>query len=135
MIKGLSHMTFIVCDLDKTEKMLVHVLDAKKLYDSGDKTFSLTPERFYDIAGLWVAIMQDDKAELSRTYNHIAFQIDDTEYQDRLERIQSLGLEVQEGRSRIEGEGRSIYFYDYDNHLFELHTGTFNERLQAYAAG
>ena len=30
------------------------------------------------------------------------------------------------------GEGRSLYFYDDDNHLFELHTGTLEERLQRY---
>ncbi len=35
-------------------------------------------------------------------------------------------------RSRVEGEGRSLYFYDYDNHLFELHTGTLFQRLQKY---
>jgi fosfomycin resistance protein FosX len=27
------------------------------------------------------------------------------------------------------------YFYDYDNHLFELHTGTLEERLARYAEG
>lgn len=32
----------------------------------------------------------------------------------------------------MEGEGRSLYFYDYDNHLFELHTGTLTERLKRY---
>lgn len=35
-------------------------------------------------------------------------------------------------RSRIIGEGRSIYFYDFDNLLFELHTGTLSERLACY---
>lgn len=36
-------------------------------------------------------------------------------------------------RKRIEGEGHSIYFYDYDNNLLELHTGTLEERLEAYS--
>ncbi len=31
------------------------------------------------------------------------------------------------------GEGHSLYFYDHDNHLFELHTGTLEERLARYA--
>lgn len=43
-----------------------------------------------------------------------------------------MGIEIRESRNRIKEEGRSIYFYDYDNHLFELHTGTLNERLEAY---
>lgn len=37
-----------------------------------------------------------------------------------------------EGLSRVSGEGRSIYFYDHDNHLFELHTGTLQERSDRY---
>jgi hypothetical protein len=36
------------------------------------------------------------------------------------------------GRKRVEGEARSTYFYDYDNHLFELHTGTLRERIASY---
>jgi hypothetical protein len=35
---------------------------------------------------------------------------------------------------RVEGEGRSLHFYD-DNHLFELHTGTLEERLERYRQG
>jgi hypothetical protein len=43
-----------------------------------------------------------------------------------------LGLETMKDRKRIKGEGKSIYFYDYDNHLFELHTGSLGERLKHY---
>ncbi|MGC3347905.1 FosX/FosE/FosI family fosfomycin resistance thiol transferase, partial [Enterococcus faecium] len=32
----------------------------------------------------------------------------------------------------VKGEASSIYFYDFDNHLFELHTGTLQERLKSY---
>jgi hypothetical protein len=35
----------------------------------------------------------------------------------------------------VEGEGQSLYFYDFDNHLFELHTGTLAQRLARYAQG
>ena len=41
-------------------------------------------------------------------------------------------IEIKPPRPRIEGEGLSLYFYDYDNHMFELHTGTLAERLQHY---
>jgi len=67
-----------------------------------------------------------------RTYNHIAFKIDDGDYNTYLERINSLGVDIRPERKRVEGEGRSIYFYDFDNHLFELHTGTLEERLKRY---
>jgi len=132
MIEGLSHITLIVSNLDRTEEMLTKVLDAQKIYDSGEKTFSLTKERFFDIGGVWVATMEGDPLP-SQTYNHIAFKMGSEEYEDRLQRIRSLGLQVKEGRSRVEGEGRSIYFYDHDNHLFELHSGTLEERLRRYS--
>lgn len=132
MIEGLSHMTFIVRDLDRMEDMLTKVLDAKKIYDSGEKTFSLSKERFFDIGGIWVATMKGDPLS-ERTYNHVAFKMGRNDFEDRLQRIQSLGLDVMEGRSRVEGEDHSIYFYDYDNHMFELHSGTLDERLERYA--
>ena len=47
-------------------------------------------------------------------------------------RIRKAGLDLEPPRARVEGEGRSIYFYDHDNHLFELHTGTLKERLGRY---
>ncbi|HBL8290221.1 TPA: VOC family protein, partial [Listeria monocytogenes] len=54
------------------------------------------------------------------------------EVDEYIERIKSLGVEIKPERPRVQGEGSSIYFYDFDNHLFELHTGTLEERLKRY---
>ena len=136
MIEGLSHITFIVRDLDRMEEILVSVLGARKVYDSGDNTFSVSRERFFlageEPAPVWLAIMEGESLP-TRTYNHVAFKISETDYPACLERVRALGLEVREGRSRVTGEGRSIYFHDGDNHLFELHTGTLTDRLKRYA--
>jgi len=70
--------------------------------------------------------------QIEKSYNHIAFKIDESDYELYLERIEKLGLEIKSGRKRVAGEGRSIYFYDYDNHFFELHTGTLESRLLSY---
>ena len=131
MIDGLSHITFIVSDLDKMEVILMKVLDAKKIYDSGDRTYSLSKERFFNIGGIWVATMEGEPLR-DKTYNHVAFKMAVEDYDKKLQRIQALGLEVREGRSRADGEGRSIYFYDFDNHMFELHSGTLQDRLRCY---
>jgi fosfomycin resistance protein FosX len=48
-------------------------------------------------------------------------------------KIKQRGLEIIESRQRSAGEGHSLYFYDFDNHLFELHTGTLDQRLAIYA--
>ena len=136
MIQGLSHVTLIVRDLDRMEQILTAVLDAMKVYDSGDNTFSVSREKFFlvghDPDAIWIAIMEGESLP-TQTYNHIAFKISEADYPTCLERVRALCLEVREGRPRVEGEGRSIYFHDEDNHLFELHTGTLVERLKRYA--
>ena len=135
MIEGLSHITFVVRDLDRMEVMLATILGAQRVYDSGAKPFSVAQERYF-LAGeephrIWIAIMQGESMP-SRTYNHVAFKISESNYDECLQRVVSLGLSVREGRPRVDGEGRSIYFHDDDNHLFELHTGTLKERLERY---
>ncbi len=136
VIEALSHITFIVRDLDRMEEILVSVIGARKVYDSGDDTFSVSRERFFlageDAAPVWLAIMEGESLP-TRTYNHVAFKISEADYPACLERVQALGLEVREGRPRVAGEGRSIYFHDRDNHLFELHTGSLSARLKRYA--
>lgn len=131
MIQGISHITFIVSDLEKMTKFLTSIFDAEEIYSSGDQTFSISKEKFFLINGLWIAIMEGDSLP-EKTYNHVAFKITEDDYQLYAARVRSFGVDVKESRSRVEGEGRSLYFYDYDNHLFELHTGTLNQRLQRY---
>ncbi|WP_313340420.1 FosX/FosE/FosI family fosfomycin resistance hydrolase [Sedimentibacter sp.] len=130
MIYGISHITFIVKDLDKAAKFLKEIFEAKEIYSSDGKEFSISKEKFFLINDLWIAVMEGEETE--KSYNHIAFKIDESDYEKYLKRIESLGLEMKTGRKRVTGEGNSIYFYDYDNHLFELHTGTLETRLLRY---
>lgn len=131
MIEGFSHMTFIVRDLDRMSAILTGVFDAREVYSSGNETFSMSREKFFLIGDIWIAIMEGE-ALPTRTYNHIAFKIAEADFDLYIRRIEALGLEMRPPRPRVEGEGRSIYFYDDDNHMFELHTGTLAERLARY---
>jgi len=134
LIGGLSHITLIVKDLERTSLFLEKIFNAKQVYSSGDNTFSLSEEKFFLINGLWICIMKGEP-QGERTYNHIAFKIQDSEIDEYISRIKDTGAETRPERSRVDGEGRSIYFYDFDNHLFELHTGTLEERLVRYSQG
>ncbi len=134
MIEGLSHVTFIVSDLDRTTKFLQEVFDAEEVYSSGEEAFSVSKEKFFSIGGVWVAVMEGEPLP-EKTYNHVAFKIPEDEFEVYAERIRASGVDVKEGRSRVEGEGQSLYFYDHDNHLFELHTGTLKQRLRRYESG
>lgn len=134
MIEGLSHITFIVEDLDRMADLLTRVFDAEEIYSNGAETFSISREKFFLIGGQWIAVM-DGEALPNGTYNHIAFKIAEADLPLYRERISALGLDPRESRPHMSGEGSSLYFYDYDNHLFELHTGTLAERLVRYAQG
>ncbi len=134
MIEGLSHITFIVKDLEQTKRLLVNTLGGKEVYDSGDHSFSISREKFFEVGGVWIAAMEGDPLS-EKTYNHVAFKIRAEDLPRFRNAIEKLGLPIREPRPRGDGEGQSLYFYDFDNHLFELHTGTLTERLTAYAPG
>jgi len=131
MISGLSHITLIVKDLERTTLLLNSVFEAQEIYTSGDETFSLSKEKYFLIGNVWLCIMEGEPLS-ERTYNHIAFKINESKFDDFMNRILEMGVDIKPERPRVSGEGRSIYFYDFDNHLFELHTGTLDERLNRY---
>lgn len=133
MVEGLSHITFIVHDLGRMASFLKNIFDAKEIYASGEKTFSQSREMFFLVGDVWVAIMEGDPLK-NATYNHVAFKISEADFEDYENRVRAAGVEIKQPRSRIVGEGRSLYFYDFDNHLFELHTGSLVDRMASYNA-
>ncbi|MEG6584601.1 hypothetical protein V6C17_03215 [Dendrosporobacter sp. 1207_IL3150] len=68
------------------------------------------------------------------SYNHVAFKVAEEELEKYEAKIRDLGLDFKPSRPRVAGEGRSLYFYDFNNHLFEIHTGTLEESLKRYAS-
>ena len=131
-IPGLSHITFITRDLAKMSRIIIDVLGGKEIYDSAAKNFSISHEKFFMVGDIWVVIMEGESLP-SYTYNHIAFKTDDAGLERAKRAIEKLDLEIKPSRPRVEGEGQSLYFYTYDNHLIELHTGTLHERLKRYS--
>ena len=126
MIESLSHITSAISHLERASHFMKTVSDAHEVYSNGEKIFSIAKEKFYLLSGSWFAIMEGGPIA-EKTYNHVAFKNSDDALERYEARLRSLGLEIMVGRSRICGEGRSLYFYDDDKHLFELHTGTLNQ--------
>lgn len=131
MIQGVSHITFVVHNLEKASIFLRSIFDAQEVYSSGNKKFSISKEKFFIINNIWIAIMEGD-ALSKKTYNHIAFKVSENDFDKYVEKVKKMDVEIKESRVRIDGEGRSLYFYDYDNHLFEIHTGEIESRLAKY---
>jgi fosfomycin resistance protein FosX len=133
-IEGVSHFTFIVRDLDRMARFLCEGLGAVEVYDSKGRNFSISREKFFVLGGVWLAAMEGIPPT-ERSYRHLAFKVPESELPDFEQRLRQLGVEISQPRSRIEGEGVSLYFYDFDNHLYELHTGTLEQRLERYGCG
>ena len=129
-IEGISHITFIASDLERTANLLCVGLGATEVYDSAKKNFSISREKFFTLGGVWLAVMEGKSVD--RSYRHIAFKINATDLPQLEAKLRSLGVEIQPSRPRVEGEGQSLYFYDFDNNLFELHSGTLEQRLERY---
>ncbi|MDI6741150.1 MAG: FosX/FosE/FosI family fosfomycin resistance hydrolase [Smithella sp.] len=132
MIETISHITIIVRDVEKMGNFLRTIFDAEEVYDSSKENFSLSYEKFFIVGGIWMAVMEGEPLP-ERSYNHVAFKVSDSDFDEYVLRIKQFGVNIKPSRDRVSGEARSIYFYDYDNHLFELHTGTLNERLLHYS--
>jgi catechol 2,3-dioxygenase-like lactoylglutathione lyase family enzyme len=133
-MKGLSHITFIVRDLDRMSMLLCEGLGAREVYDSSNHNFSLSREKFFVLGDTWLAAMEGE-SPAERSYQHVAFTVSEPDLPMYQARLEALGVEIRPPRSRVDGEGLSLYFYDFDNHLFELHTGTLEQRLTRYGVG
>jgi fosfomycin resistance protein FosX len=132
MIESLSHITLIVRDVKRMGEFLRTIFDAREIYDSRENNYSLSYEKFFIIGGTWIAVMEGEPLT-ERSYNHIAFKVPESEFDEYISKLNQLGVEIKPDRYRVSAEMRSIYFYDYDHHLFELHTGTLDDRLLYYA--
>ena len=130
-VTGLSHVTFVVEAVDRTANLWTDGLGATEVYDSVLKNFSLAREKFFLLAGVWVAVMRGEPGP--RSYRHVAFHVPKHELSEFEARLSLLGVEILSPRPRVEGEGASLYFHDYDNNLIELHSGSLEERLRVYA--
>ena len=132
-IQGISHITFIVRDLERMATFLCQGLGAREVYDSHNKNFSLSREKFFVLGGVWLAAMEGEPPA-QRTYQHVAFKVAESDLPLYEANLRALGAEIRPPRSRVDGEGQSLYVYDFDNHLFELHTGTLEQRLTRYGS-
>lgn len=131
---GISHITFLVRDLERMSTFLCKGLGAREVYDSASHNYSLSREKFFVLGGVWLAAMEGDPPS-EKSYQHVAFMVSESDLPMHQANLQSLGVEFRPPRSRIDAEGQSLYFYDFDNHLFELHTGTLEQRLARYGVG
>ncbi|WP_077317946.1 metallothiol transferase FosB [Virgibacillus proomii] len=127
-IQGINHLLFSVSDLKRSIKFYQQVFDATLLVQ-GRRT------AYFDFNGLWLALNEEKdipRQEFHQSYTHIAFTIDEDDFQAMYDKLKALRVNILEGRKRDNRDKQSIYFTDPDGHKFEFHTGFLADRLAYY---
>jgi catechol 2,3-dioxygenase-like lactoylglutathione lyase family enzyme len=121
MLTGFNHLTLAVTDLSRSLNFYSRLLNFRLLatWDTG---------AYLSLGDLWLCLSLDrNKAhEITLTYTHYAFSIQQSDFHALRQYLQSEGVkEWQVNRS----EGDSFYFLDPDGHKLEFHVGTLRSRL------
>ncbi|MCI2803683.1 FosB/FosD family fosfomycin resistance bacillithiol transferase [Staphylococcus pettenkoferi] len=128
MIKSINHVTYSVSDLKNSVDFYKNILKAKILLEGKNTAY-------FTVGGVWLALNEESdipRNEIQYSYTHIAFSIDEREFDGWYKWLKENNVNILNGRQRDVRDKKSIYFTDPDGHKLELHTGTLEDRLKYY---
>ena len=124
MSTTISHIALVVRDPARTAHLFETLFGVKPVLPKQERKGPA--ETFISIGGAWFVLVLGEPAA-ARTDDHIAFSVPEDQLSALAAKLTVLGIESQ--MSRAGTAAKSLYFVDYDNHLFELHTGELEREL------
>jgi catechol 2,3-dioxygenase-like lactoylglutathione lyase family enzyme len=109
----LSHIALVVADPQRTIALFQQLFDAQAVRRVDEEGHDETCIR---LGKTWFQLVPA-KIQPQRTGDHIAFLVSQDELQKTLKKLQDLKMEYILARGDT-----ALYFFDYDNHVFELDT-------------
>ena len=125
MLGPIAHIALIVRDPARTAEFLRDVFAVPVLRRTDAEGHD---ETFLRLGGTWFALIGAD-VERQRTGDHIAFHVARETIPLVAGRLKSKGCEF-----ILSESGTSLYFFDFDNHVFELDCSDREQELNGLVA-
>jgi catechol 2,3-dioxygenase-like lactoylglutathione lyase family enzyme len=128
MINALNHITLAVKDIDKSFEFYRNVLELTPLVKWDNGAYFLAGHKDN---GFWFCLNKDDARIPNLCYTHYAFSVLKEDFDKMSAKIISSGAVIFKENT---SPGKSLYFFDPDGHKLEIHTGSWQERIQVKKA-
>ena len=113
ILDELSHIALVVTDAQRTAALFRKLFDAPIINRTDEEGHDETLVR---LGRTWFQLVPAE-SQPKRTGDHIAFHVSQAGLQTTLAKLQDLQMEFILARGDT-----ALYFFDYDNHVFELDT-------------
>ena len=120
MLDAIAHIALVVKDPARTAVLFEQLFSSRVVERLDEEGHA---ETFVQLGRTWFVLAKAD-IERPRSGDHIAFAVKKSDLPAYAEKLSRLGVEFFLAR-----EDTSLYFFDYDNHVFELDSTDFESGL------
>jgi len=113
MLDAISHIALIVKDTSRTATLFKDLFGARVVVRKEDDGHE---ETYVRLGRTWFVLVQAE-ADRPRSGDHIAFLVSKSTLLEAAEKLKTMSVEFFLARGDT-----ALYFFDYDNHVFELDT-------------
>ena len=125
MLGPIAHIALIVRDPARTADFLRELFNCPVLRRTDAEGHD---ETFVRLGVTWFALVGAD-VKRERTGDHVAFRVARETIAVVADKLELKGCEF-----ILSGSGTSLYFFDFDNHVFELDSSDLEQELDGLAA-